>query len=153
MSVNKSNAKYTFSYQSNEEHAAYVTYQLAAFNKSRKSSLWEDPPQPQGALQIFILDDNNSVIGGLIGRTNTIPEWLEVSVIWVREEARGLGLGGQLMQRAEEEATRRSCRYVRLSSSDFQGPDFYYKLGYKLYGKLENCPHGETVYFFSKELV
>jgi GNAT superfamily N-acetyltransferase len=93
------------------------------------------------------------VIGGLIGRTNAIPEWLEVTVIWIQEEARGLGLGGQLMQRAEEEAKRRSCRYIRLSTSDFQSPDFYHKLGYKLYDKLDNCPRDEIVYFFSKELI
>jgi len=88
MSVKTCNAKYTFSHQSSEEHAEYVTNQLAAFNKSSKSSLWQNAPQPQAALQIFILDGNSSVVGGLIGRTNTIPEWLEVTVIWVQEEAK-----------------------------------------------------------------
>ena len=137
---------------SNEEYAEYVTNRLKDFNKSRESPLWQNPPQPQAALQIFILDDNNSVKGGLIGRTNAIPEWLEVTVIWVQEEARGQGLGGQLMQQAEEEAERRGCGYARLTTSNFQS-HFYHKLGYELYGKLDHCPRGEMIYFLYKELV
>lgn len=153
MSVNIEESKYTFSHEPNAEQAAYVTNKLIDFNRSRQSSLWQNPPHPQTPLQIFILDNNGSVIGGLIGRAHAIPEWLEVTVIWVQEEARGQGLGGQLMQQAEEEAKRRGCHYVRLTTSNFQAPDFYHKLGYKLYGQLDNCPHEEIVCLFYKELV
>lgn len=45
------------------------------------------------------------------------------------------------------------CRYARLATSDYQAPAFYRKLGYQLYGQLENCPAGETVYYFYKELL
>lgn len=31
-------------------------------------------------------------------------------------------------------------------------PGFYERLGYSLYGKLEKCPPGETVYYYWKEL-
>ena len=98
------------------------------------------------------LDQEQTVVGGLIGRTHSIPEWLEVSVVWVDEAWRGRGLGRELMMRAEQEARRRSCRYARLATSDFQAPDFYRKLGYALYGTLENCPRGVTVYYFRKDL-
>ena len=92
-------------------------------------------------------------MGGLIGRTNEVPEWLEVSVIWVAEDRRGQGTGRQLMRLAEEEAKRRGCRYARLATGDYQAPDFYHKVGYRLYGELQNCPRGETVYYSCKELV
>jgi GNAT superfamily N-acetyltransferase len=99
------------------------------------------------------LDDKGFVVGGLIGRTNEIPEWLEVSVIWVAEDKRGQGTGHHLMGLAEEEAKRRGCRYARLATGDYQAPDFYRRVGYRLYGKLGNCPRGDTVYYFYKELV
>jgi len=143
----------SFSLELNEERSEYVTEQLREFNRSRSSPLWSSPPQPSAPLQIYALDDNGSVVGGLIGRTNGIPEWLDVSVIWVAEDRRGQGTGRRLMGLAEEEAKRRGCRYARLATSDYQAPDFYRKLGYRLCGELENCPRGETVYYFGKELV
>ncbi len=92
-------------------------------------------------------------MGGLVGRTNEIPEWLEVSALWVAEDKRGQGIGRRLMRLAEKEGKRRGCRYARLATGDYQAPDFYRKAGYRLYGKLEDCPRGETVYYFCKELI
>ena len=34
-----------------------------------------------------------------------------------------------------------------------QAPGFYSRLGYELYGTLENCPPGTTVFYFRKDLV
>ena len=39
-----------------------------------------------------------------------------------------------------------------IATSNFQAPGFYEHLGYALYGRLENCPPGETVLYFWKEL-
>ena len=57
------------------------------------------------------------------------------------------------MERVEHEACQRGCRYARLASSDFQSPEFYQKLSYTLYRKLDTCPPGETVFYFQKELI
>lgn len=146
-------SRYSFVFEPSEERAKYVTDQLIEFNRTRQSPLWSNHVPSSAPLQIFALDDNGSVMGGLIGKTNAIPEWLEVSTIWVAEDQRGQGIGHHLMGLAEEEAKRRSCRYARLVTSDYQAPDFYVKAGYRLYGKLENFPRGETDYYFYKELI
>lgn len=146
-------SQYSFDFEPNEERSKYVTDRLIEFNQTRESPLWSNPPQASAPIQIFALDAKGSVIGGLIGKTNEIPEWLEVSTIWVAEEQRGKGIGHHLMGLAEEEAKRRSCRYARLATSNYQAPDFYIKAGYRLYGKLDNCPRGETDYYFYKELI
>ena len=146
-------SRYSFVFEPSEDRAKYVTDQLIEFNRTRQSPLWSNPVQSSAPLQIFALDANGSVMGGLIGKTNAIPEWLEVSTIWVAEDQRGQGIGHHLMRLAEEEAKRRSCRYARLVTSDYQAPDFYVKAGYQLYGKLENFPRGETDYYFYKELI
>ncbi|HUY77275.1 MAG TPA: GNAT family N-acetyltransferase [Ktedonobacterales bacterium] len=90
--------------------------------------------------------------GGLVGRTHAIAQWLEVSVVWVDEQARGQGMGRWLMAEAEREAIGRGCQFARLATSNFQAPGFYEKLGYALYGRLENCPPGETIFYFWKAL-
>jgi ribosomal protein S18 acetylase RimI-like enzyme len=144
--------QYTFSLDANEQRQEYISNSLRAFNQPHVSPLWQARPQPQAPLQIYVLDDHSAVLGGLTGRTNSIPEWLEIVNLWVAEHVRRHGLGRELMRRAEEEAKQHGCRYARLATSDYQAPEFYYKLGYTLYGKLENCPRGETVYYFCKEL-
>ena len=146
------NAGYSFSLEIDEERSEYVTEQLREFNRAKKSPLWTNPPQPGAALQVYALDEDGSVVGGVTGRTNEIPEWLEISVMWVAEDRRGQGTGRRLIELAEEEAKRRGCHFARLATSDFQAPDFYRKAGYRLYGELRDCPRGETVYYFYKEL-
>jgi ribosomal protein S18 acetylase RimI-like enzyme len=152
VTVNSSQPKYAFVSEPNEDRSEYVTNGLREFNQTRESPLWSKFPQASSPLEIYALDDNGFVVGGLMGKTNEIPEWLNVSVVWVTEEQRGQGIGQHLMSLAEEEAKRRGCRYARLATSDYQAPDFYKRMGYKIYGKLENCPQGETVYYFYKEL-
>lgn len=142
----------TFTLEVSDERADQVTNALREFNRPRKSPAWLNPPQPGAPLQIYALDSQGAVVGGLVGQTNEIPEWLEVSVVWVAEDRRGQGMGRHLMHLAEEEAQRRGCRYARLATGEYQAPDFYRKAGYRLYGQLEDCPRGETVYYFCKEL-
>ena len=143
----------SFSLEIDEERAEYISEQLREFNRGKKSRLWSNRPQSEAALQVYALDEEGSVVGGLTGQTNEIPEWLEISVMWVAEDRRGRGMGRRLMELAEEEAKRRGCLYARLASSEYQAPDFYCKAGYRLYGELRDCPRGETVYYFCKELV
>jgi len=130
--------------QPNEERAEYVLNWLRQFNQARKSPLWSSFSQTGYPLEIYALDDNGLVVGGLVGETNQIPEWLNVSVVLVTGEQQGQGIGTHLMNLAEEEAKRHNCRYALLAISDYQAPGFYQKLGYQIYGKLQNCPQEET---------
>jgi ribosomal protein S18 acetylase RimI-like enzyme len=143
---------YAFSFAVNDDWAAYLTQQLIAFNQPHASPLWQHPPYPPAPLQLYAHDAAGTITGGVIGRTNAIPEWLEITILWVDTAHRGRGLGRQLMHQAEAEAKRRSCRYARVNTAQFQAPGFYIKLGYARYGQLENCPQGETISYFHKEL-
>lgn len=70
----------------------------------------------------------------------------------VDEQVRRQSLGRRLMEEAEREALLRGCHYARHATGNYQAPGFYERLGYTLYGKLENCPPSETVYYYWKEL-
>lgn len=142
--------KYIFDHQVNEQREDFVTEQLVSFNLAHTTAQPVEPHEPL-PLHLYALDATGAIRGGLVGRTHAIPQWLEISIIWVDEQVRRQGLGQKLMEEAEREAYERGCRYARLATSNFQAPSFYERLGYSLYGKLENCPPGETVYYYWKE--
>ena len=88
----------------------------------------------------------------LTGRTYGLQAWLKIGTLWMDEDHRGQGIGRELIGRAEEEARRRGCFYARLSTSTFQAPGFYEKMGYVLYGRLEDYPPGDTSLYYRKDL-
>lgn len=127
---------------------------LLAFNRAR-AALWaenHDDRVSPSPLHLFVHDPSSELLGGLVVRTHAIRTWLEVLVLWVDEPYRGLGIGRRLMELAEEEARRRGCNFARLASSSYQAPGFYESLGYTAYGRLVNCPPGDTAYYFAKNL-
>jgi GNAT superfamily N-acetyltransferase len=90
----------------------------------------------------------NSVIGGLLGITNW--NWLFIQQLWVAEAVRGRGFGAQLVAAAEREAVTRGCVRAHVDTFGFQALPFYQKLGYELFGQLDDYPAGHTRYFLQK---
>jgi len=136
------------------EREKAVTEALIGYNRTH-SPHWAQnndaqfQPMP---LQFFVVDGGGVLLGGLTGRTHSLRAWLEIGTLWVEEDHRGRGIGKELVGRAEEEARRRGCLYARLSTNTFQAPGFYEKLGYVLYGRLEDCPPGDTSLYYRKDL-
>jgi len=88
------------------------------------------------------------IVGGLLGYTHW--EWLFIQQLWVADTFRRRGLGRSLMRAAEQEACRRGCRNAHCDTYDFQALSFYQKLGYHIFGQLEDYPAGHTRYFLQK---
>ena len=117
---------------------------LSAFNVE---TVGIDDYQP---LAFFLRDTSGAVVGGITGAT--VWGWFEIGVLWVREDVRGRGFGGQLLAAAEAEATRRGCRHAVLDTFAFQAPDFYKARGYEVFGTLLDFPPGHAKYFMVKHL-
>lgn len=117
--------------------------ELTAFNSAATGAYDEKE------LSVRVTDDDGELVGGLTGWT-----WgglCGVHMLWVREDARHAGWGTRLMRAAEEEALRRGCDRMMVSSFTFQAPDFYRRLGYEEVGRQPGIPGGhEDVYFFRK---
>jgi GNAT superfamily N-acetyltransferase len=77
-------------------------------------------------------------------------DWLTVSRLWVARDARGRGLGTELMLAAEYIAKELSCAGSTLSTYDFQARPFYEKLGYEVFGVLADNPRGRERFFMRK---
>ncbi len=95
-------------------------------------------------------DQTGAVVGGCLG----YRRWgvLHVDFLWVADEHRGHNVGTRLLSAAEAEAIRAGCTVAMLDTFDFQAKPFYEALGYKVWGVLDDLPHGRVEYYLRKEL-
>jgi len=101
-------------------------------------------------LNASISDDAGRVVAGVSGHT-----WggcCTIVLLWVDASLRGTGVGRSLMQAAEDEAMRRGCRQIVLSTHSFQAPRFYEKLGFRRIAAIPNNPVGHQDFIYLKEL-
>jgi GNAT superfamily N-acetyltransferase len=83
---------------------------------------------------------DGDLCGGLFGWTWGGCGYIEF--LWVRGDHRGSGLGTRLLAAAEQEATRRNCDQLALSTHSFQAPGFYARFGYQECGRTPGYPRG-----------
>src|SRR3989344_3433546 len=96
----------------------------------------------------ILLKDNDKTIGGIT--CTVLWNGMEINSLWVDESIRGKNWGRKLVEMAEEEAIKRGCTIAYTNTFSWQAPEFYTKLGYKEYGKLENFPEGNSLTYFRK---
>jgi GNAT superfamily N-acetyltransferase len=106
---------------------------------------------PSRELTVQILDDSGSLAAGVSGWTWGVAAG--IAMTWVREDARGDGLGARLLTAFEDEARARGCTHVFVTSFTFQAPGFYVRHGYAEIFRWEGVPtpHQADVHF-RKEL-
>jgi GNAT superfamily N-acetyltransferase len=101
------------------------------------------------ALAIFLSDPKTGeIVGGLWGETYF--SYLYIDMFFVPQSMRGTGLGRRLITQAEEEAVRRGCCGVWLDTFSWQARGFYEKLGYSVFGTIDDYPPGHQRYFLRK---
>jgi GNAT superfamily N-acetyltransferase len=120
---------------------------VQALDESSRSVI--GPARPR-LLVIPIHDSGGTVVGGFWGAT--MFEWLHVGLMFVPESMRGQGVGTALMASAEQEALKRGCRGAYVDTFSFQAAPFYEKLGFTLFGILEDYPPGHKQLYFRKRL-
>lgn len=94
--------------------------------------------------------DGQQVVAGLLGQT--YHAWLNIGWLWTSEKYRNQGIGTELMRRAEAEALLRGCHHAHLTTLDFQAREFYERLGYSVFGILEDYPRPHRRFFMQKGL-
>ena len=106
---------------------------------------------PARELTVEIRDDAGDLAAGMSGWTWGIAAG--IAMTWVREDARGSGLGTRLLEEFEAEAKSRGCTRVFVTSFTFQAPGFYERHGYREIFRWEGVPtHDAADVHFRKEL-
>ena len=135
-------------YDATKEEQNYITSGLVRFNNSKV-------PFKQDPLTKYInkcIKDGDEVVGGILAEVYC---WniLSIDVLWVKDEYRNKGYAKALVNYAENEAREMGCRISHLDTFDFQAKDLYEKLGYTVFGVLEDCPECHNRYYMSKKLL
>ena len=106
--------------------------------------------QDASLLSIMLRSPDGPLFAGLHGYT--WGGYCEVKSLWVAKERRGSGLGSLLLTSAEEEAARRGCRKVLLTTHSFQAPAFYRRHGYREVVSVSDWPVGHAYILMAKAL-
>ncbi|MFA5966016.1 MAG: GNAT family N-acetyltransferase [Sphingomonas sp.] len=117
---------------------------LSAFNAEQG---YPADPLP---IAITLTDDDGKIVGGLWGKT--VYDWLFVDYLVVPAAMRDQDMGAKLMATAERVAVERGCVGAWLTTFTFQARGFYEKLGYEIFGALDNSPRDNVRYFLRKRL-
>jgi GNAT superfamily N-acetyltransferase len=102
-------------------------------------------------LTVRLVDEFGELAAGVSGWTWGVAAG--IGMTWVREDARGTGLGERLLAGFEGEARARGCTHVFVTSFTFQAPGFYEKQGYREIFRWDGVPTPDAAdVHFRKEL-
>jgi len=123
------------------EDIALLFRNLAGFNEMQAG------PADARELAVFARH-GGEIVAGLTGFTHW--NWLTIKYLWVAEPLRRQGVGSRLVLAAEHEARLRGCQHAHLDTFSFQAAPFYERLGYSVFGRLEDYPAGHAKIFLQK---
>ena len=102
-------------------------------------------------VHLFITGGDQMCLGGLLG--SIWGGWLHVTSLWVAEAFRGKGYGTRLLSTAEQYALSKGCFGSTLDTHNAEAKRLYQKLGYEVFGTIDDFPPGRAQYFLKKNLV
>jgi len=130
----------------NREHIKYIKNKMFEYN------CLHFPDDLKGRYQevnLFLEDEEGHIYGGII--SEICWNWLEIHYLFIEDEYRSFGYGKRLMLEAEEMAKTKQCEFIKVDTLSFQALDFYKRLGFEVFGVIENAGR-HTHYYLKKEL-
>lgn len=106
------------------------------------------PDEDQDRPFLFSLKRGAELLGAICG--SVYWDGLEIDILWVDPRYRRQGLGRRLVGEAEDYARGRGAVIAFLKTVEAR--DFYTRLGYAVFGVLEDRPVGTRLYHMKKRL-
>lgn len=135
-----------------KDEMALIERNLEAFNQEETGGKMHHPgtEDPGLAFSLAVRGPERDVVGGVSVSSVLGVMWLEV--LWTAEAHRGRGIASWLILEAERIAHEKGCVGAGTWTFDWQGADFYPRIGFTLNGIYEGYPLGMTEHVFSKRL-
>jgi len=135
-------------FSTNEEYKALESFLATRLYEFNAAATGVSDAQYLG---LQIEGAGNEVVAGVAGHT-----WCNtcfLGYVWVSERERGKGYGKRLLEAAEQEARKRGCGNIVLSTHSFQAPRFYERMGFEKSAEVAGHPVGHSNIWFTKALV
>lgn len=97
----------------------------------------------------FIKDSSGEILGGCNGAM--YYGCLYIDQLWIEESLRGQGYGTKLIQKAEELSIEKGYLFSTVNTADWEGLDFYKKLGYRVEFERHGYVKDTVLYFLRKD--
>ena len=147
--------KIIFNDNNNQEKRQLIESKLFEFNQTQSERVAKCDrlqTEPPTFIEMYAEVEPEKLVGGLVGYIDW-GRWLYIDAIWIDANYRKQGIGKRLVISAEQKAIKKGIKRARLYTFDFQALPFYKKLGYTVYGELEDFPEGHTAYYLKKVLI
>ncbi len=102
--------------------------------------------------RFYEVHENGEYLGGLSARFSLDLKWVFVELLAVADAGRGKGIGTKLMTRMEADARLQGMHGIWLDTYSFQAPEFYKRLGFSEFGRIDGYPEDGCRHFFMKRL-
>jgi|JFJP01.1.fsa_nt_gi ribosomal protein S18 acetylase RimI-like enzyme len=98
----------------------------------------------------FEIRNKNNLIGVVVAQLF----WgqLHIKYLVVEEKHRGQGYARKLMESVFEYGKQQDCQFVFVETMNFQAPEFYQKLGFRIELQRDGYKNGTSFYYLRKDL-
>ncbi|MGF9698493.1 GNAT family N-acetyltransferase [Paenibacillus sp. MABNR03] len=134
-------------YEDHDEDYKAICNHLYNYNLRETKGLLKKPGK---SINLFLRNKTGKAIGGIF--CATYCDTLYIDNFWIDEEYRNHGNGKTLILQAESIASDMGCKLAHTSTFSYQAPEFYQKMGYEVFGILDEYPEGIVQYFLKKKL-
>lgn len=107
-------------------------------------------PRDERSFALLARGASGDVVGGVNGVIHW--RWLYVAQFYVAPQARGVGLGGALLARAQDFACENNCVGIYLDTFSASACAYYQRRGFVVTGRIDNFPPGASRVFLTKSL-
>lgn len=144
--------KIIYKFDTSKKNKNFLDHNLELYNFSKNE--WLNPIRYKMKPKEFGIYAYNGekLIGGAYGFIDDCY-WTYLDLLLVDEKYRSNDIGTYLIKQVEKFAQENKCVGIRTETWSFQARGFYEKMGFTVYGELENHPPHATDYFLKKVFI
>ena len=142
----------TIAQDATPEEVTQIADELEAYGQEKTGGRLNFPGEkdPGFGFSIAVVDAEGEVAGGLNVSSFLGFMWLEL--LWTSEAHRRRGIASWLILEAERIALENGCIGAGTWTLNWQGADFYPRIGFQLNGVFDGYPEGTTEHVLTKRL-